>query len=66
MINTGNVPLWYRENPQGILKIVFQHSFSVSEWCDVTVVSWLDGTFYRLDWRVACTQAFSKMKFQHS
>jgi hypothetical protein len=35
IINMGNVPLWQRENPQGIVKVYFQHSFSVSEWCDV-------------------------------
>ena len=37
MISTGNVPLLvrHRENPHGIVKIDFQHSFSVSEWCDV-------------------------------
>lgn len=35
MSSTGNVPLWHHENPQGIVKIEFQHSFSVSEWCDV-------------------------------
>ena len=35
MINMGNVRLWHRENPQGIFKIEFQHSFSVREWCDV-------------------------------
>jgi hypothetical protein len=37
MISTGNVPLLvrHRENPHGIFKIDFQHSFSVSEWCDV-------------------------------
>jgi hypothetical protein len=31
----GNLPLWHRENPQGIVKIDFQHRFSVSEWSDV-------------------------------
>jgi hypothetical protein len=30
MINTGNVPLWHRKHPQGIVQIDFQHSFSVS------------------------------------
>jgi len=30
------------------------------------VVSWMDGTYYRLDWQVAFTQALSKMKFLHS
>jgi hypothetical protein len=37
MISTGNVPLLvrHRENPHGKVKTNFQHSFSVTEWCDV-------------------------------
>lgn len=27
MLNTGNGPLWHRENPQGIIIIHFQHVF---------------------------------------
>jgi hypothetical protein len=66
MINTGNVTLWRRENPQGIVKIDFQHSFPQTSGVMLLVVSWMDGTYYRLDWQVAFTQALSKMKFQHS
>jgi hypothetical protein len=29
------------------------------------VVSWMDCTYYRLDWQMAFTQALSKMKFHH-